>query len=165
MQDEYLDLVNEEDKVIGRKRRSEVYKLNLSNFRVINVFIKNSKDQLWIPRRGAAKRIYPLCLDMSVGGHVESGESYEDALEREIKEEINIDVKKVKCKFLKKLTPKDGVSAFMKIYEILLDKVDYNKNDFVEFFWLTPKEALEKIKKDKAKSDLPKLVRIIYLKK
>ena len=165
MDDEYLDLVDEKDKVIEKKKRSEVYKFNLSNFRVINAFVKNSKGRIWIPRRSSTKRIYPLCLDMSIGGHVKSGESYEEALKREVKEEINVNVDQVKCKFLKKLTPKDGVSAFMIVYEIHLENVDYNKEDFIEFFWLTPKEVLEKIKEDKAKSDLPKLISIIYLNK
>jgi len=74
--DEYLDLVDLQDSVIGRKLRSEVYAEHLSNFRVVNAFVLNSKGELWIPRRTADKRIFPLCLDMSVGGHVESGESY-----------------------------------------------------------------------------------------
>ena len=55
MEDEYLDLVDEKDNVIGKKKRSEVYKLNLSNFRVVNLFIRNKKGQLWIPRRAEYK--------------------------------------------------------------------------------------------------------------
>ena len=68
MDDEYLDLVNEKDEVIGKKLRSEVYAEGLSNFRVVNAFLVNSEGKLWLPRRGAHKRIFPLCLDMSMGG-------------------------------------------------------------------------------------------------
>ncbi|WP_292736317.1 NUDIX domain-containing protein [Nostoc sp. JL31] len=40
-------------------------------------------------RRSAHKSIFPLCLDVSMGGYVETGETYEDALQRELKEEFN----------------------------------------------------------------------------
>lgn len=43
MMDENLDLVDENDNVIGQKKRSEIYAENFSNFRVINVFIINSQ--------------------------------------------------------------------------------------------------------------------------
>lgn len=67
-QDEYLDLVDPDDKVIGRKKRSEIYAEHNTNFRVVNLFIVNSKGEIWFPRRTEHKRIFPLCLDMSMGG-------------------------------------------------------------------------------------------------
>lgn len=164
--DEYLDLVNRNDKVIGKMKRSEVYSKDLSNFRTVNAFLINSKGQIWVPRRAKDKRIFPLCLDMSMGGHVESGETYDQAFKRELKEELNIDVAKISYKVLGKANPHENdISCFSTIYEIRSDKApEYNKNDFVEYYWLTPKEVLEKIVNgDKAKSDLPKLIKTFYL--
>ncbi len=86
--EEYLDLVDENDVVIGREKRSVVHKKRLNNFRVINVFIVNDEGKLWIPRRTAEKVNNPLALDMSVGGHVESGSTYEETFARETKEEL-----------------------------------------------------------------------------
>jgi isopentenyl-diphosphate delta-isomerase len=65
---------------------------------------------------------------MSMGGHVESGETYEDTLKRETQEELNIDTDKVSCRLLGHLTPqKDSVSANMNVYEIKMDETpDYN---------------------------------------
>ncbi len=163
--DEYLDLVDLNDNVIGKKLRSEVYAENLSNFRVINAFVVNSKGELWIPRRTADKRVFPLCLDIGVGGHVESGETYEETFKRETNEELNIDIDKVIYRLLGKLTPEsDDVSAYMYVYEILLDEApNYNPFDFVEYFWLTPDEALRRIRNgEKAKSDLPILIKKFY---
>jgi isopentenyl-diphosphate delta-isomerase len=163
--DELLDIVDEHDQVVGQKKRSEVYAEHLSNFRVINAFLVNSKGEIWIPRRAANKRIFPLCLDMSVGGHVESGETYEETFRRETLEELNIDTDKAQTRLLGHLTPqKDGVSAFMKVYEIKMDEApNYNTDDFIEYFWLSPKVLFEKISQgEKTKGDLPILVQKFY---
>ena len=58
--DELLDLVDEQDRIIGSGLRSEIYREGLSNFRVVNAFLINDAGQLWIPRRTANKRIFPL---------------------------------------------------------------------------------------------------------
>lgn len=163
--DEYLDLVDENDQVIDKKKRSEVYAEHLSNFRVVNAFVVNSRGDIWIPRRSANKRIFPLCLDMSMGGHVETGETYEQTLKRETQEELNVDTDKANVRLLGHLTPqKDGVSAFMNVYEIKMEEApNYNKDDFIEHFWLSPKALFEKIAQgEKTKGDLPILVKIFY---
>lgn len=165
--DEYLDLVDKSDNVIGKMKRSEVYKKDLSNFRTVNAFLINSNGQLWIPRRSKNKRIFPLCLDMSMGGHVESGETYDQAFRRELKEELNLDTDKVDFQILGKANPDNNdISCYSTIYEIKSDLTpDFNKEDFAESFWLTPEEVIKKIESgDKAKSDLSKLINIFYRK-
>ncbi len=167
-QDEYLDLVDEQDRVIGKKLRSEVYAENLRNYRVINAFLVNAQGKLWIPRRTAHKRLFPLCLDTSVGGHVESGETYEQSFARETSEELNIDVEKVVWKEIGHLTPKEhDVAAFMKVYVIETDDAPtYNSDDFVSYEWLTPQEVLKKVAAgESVKPDLPKVIRALLLQK
>ncbi|NEQ49190.1 MAG: hypothetical protein F6K11_03530, partial [Leptolyngbya sp. SIO3F4] len=80
--DELIDIVDRDDNVIGQKKRSVIIQEQLSNYRVINAFLINSKQELWIPRRTAHKAIFPNGLDVSVGGYVESGESYAMAMAR-----------------------------------------------------------------------------------
>ena len=164
--DEILDIVDEYDIIIGQKKRSQVYQEGTVNFRVVNAFLINSLGEIWLPRRTAHKRIFPLCLDMSMGGHLEMGETYEDALKRELKEELNIELNQVNYRLLGYLTPyKHHVSAFMKVYEISSDTTPtYNRDDFIESFWLTPQAAFDKIDNGElAKSDLPKLISCFYL--
>lgn len=165
IKDEYLDLVDKDDNVVGKKLRSEVYNEGLNNYRVVNAFIVNSKEELWIPRRTADKKIFSLCLDMSLAEHVQSGETYGEALERGLKEELNLELSQMNCRVLGHLSPlKDNVSCFMTVYEFRMNRApNYNKKDFTEYFWLTPKTFFEKINKgDKSKDDLPKLVKMFY---
>ena len=164
--DEYLDVVNEKDEVVGRELRSVIYAAKRSDFRVVNVFLKNFEGRLWIPRRTATKKIFPLALDISAAGHVESGETYEEAMKREVMEELSIDTDTVHVKTLGIATPQaDGTSAFQKVYEIESDEVPkFNTDDFVEYYWLTPREVVDRVAGgDTSKDDLPKLVRKFYL--
>ena len=166
--DELLDIVDRNDIVIGQKHRSEVYAASMVNFRVVNAFLINSSGQLWLPRRSAKKRIFPMGLDVSMGGHVESGENYQSAFQREFYEELNLYLDGLCWRTLGYLTPyKDHVSAFMKVYEIQTDtSPQYNRDDFIEAFWLMPEEAIDRIDHGEfAKNDLPILIRHFYTKR
>ncbi len=163
---EILDLVNEQDEVIGQIVRSEAAEKGLHNLRVINAFIKNYHGQIWIPRRSPNKRSCPLALDVSVGGYVSSGETYDQAFFRETMEEVRLDLNVIPYRFIIKLTPhQDNMHAFEHVYEIYSDVApDYNKDDFVGAEWMFPQEVIEKIEQgDASKSDLPKLIKRIYL--
>lgn len=163
--DELLDLVNDDDQVIGTQWRSEAHANNRHHFRVINAFVVNDEGKLWIPRRTAHKRLFPNGLDVSVGGHVESGEGYAATFRRETREELGVDIDTVPWRDLGTLRPTtDGVNAFMHVYEIRMNEVpNYNPDDFSEFFWLTPHELLDKLAAgDTCKGDLPILVQRFY---
>jgi isopentenyldiphosphate isomerase len=163
---EILDLVDEDDQIIGQLPRGEVYARGLSNFRSINGFIRNNNNQLWIPRRTEKKRIFPGGLDIGVAGHVEAGETYLESFLRECEEEINVSRGEIKFKVLGHLNPHLArISSFMMIYEIKLDEApQYNKDDFQGYQWLTPGEAKAMIKTDAVapKGDLLTLLRIFY---
>lgn len=155
--DEILDIVSLEDEVIGQESRNIIYEKNLSCFRVINGFICNSEKKLWIPRRHPKKKLFPLFLDASVGGHVLSGETYQEAFERETQEELGLDVSKYNYSRIARLTPHEhGTSAFMWVYIIESNKApNYNLNDFIEYQWLSLEEIFQKLESgDSAKSDL-----------
>lgn len=161
---ELLDIVNEYDHIIGQKYRTDIYEQKLSCFRVINAFLINSHKQLWIPRRTHHKKLFPLCLDASVGGHVMAGESYEQAFERELREELNLEASHCTYEFVAKLTPHGHkVSAFMHLYLIHTNvEPEYNKDDFESAQWYTLQKLQEMIKNGApAKSDLLPLIAVI----
>ncbi|WP_104990164.1 NUDIX domain-containing protein [Deinococcus sp. NW-56] len=161
---EWLDLVNEHNEVIGSVTRDEAWARRLP-VRGVNAFLVNPRGELWIPRRTLTKRNFPGCLDMSVGGHVERGESYEAAFRRETQEELNLDVDTLPWREIGAFTPQDaGLNIFMRVYELRTDTAPaYNPHDFDGAEWLTPDALLARIAAgDPAKSDLAPLVRLCY---
>lgn len=164
--DELLDIVDENDAVIGQQYRSELYAKHTANFRVINAFLINSRGQVWIPRRSPHKKLFPSCLDASVGGHVMAGESYGQAFERELQEELNMSLSQAPHRLLGKLAPhKHNVSAHMHLYVIFIDQEpNYNQDDFIHATWFDLPVLQELLNQgEPAKGDLPALIN--YLSK
>lgn len=90
-QDEIVDIVDENDNVIGSiNRLDEIYGKHI--LRSASVFVLNSKDEILLQLRSKTSPKYPLHWDMSGAGHVDSGESYENCAKRELLEEIGIKV-------------------------------------------------------------------------
>ncbi len=87
--EEQIDYVNNEDKVVGSLPRSKI-KEEAMNYRIVHIFLFNSKDELLICKRPDNNKAYPNMWTSSAGGHVHSGESYKDAAMREMVEEIGI---------------------------------------------------------------------------
>ena len=167
VQDELLDIVDEQDQVIGSMLRSDVYRQKLyTQMRSIWLMIKNSQGQLLILRRSYDRPHLPGYLDGAVAGHVQAGETYEQALFREASEELNIDMDKIPYRVLGKLTPlQDKVFCFAQVYEAELEDIpeNWNREEFCECFWAAPQEILEKIKDgDKHKDSLPIVLRAFY---
>lgn len=165
MEDELMDVVDQYDNVIGQKQRSALYAENSRNCRAINAFLVNSRGEIWIPRRTAQKQLFPLHLDMSCAGHVKSGESYDEALAREVQEELTLDIDQIRWSLLGHLSPyTNKVSMFMQVYELHSDETPHwNPADFVEAYWLRAEEIQQKIRTGElVKGDLPLLIEKFY---
>jgi len=157
-QDEYLDIVDENDNVIGRDIREKIYAKNLGHsVRVINIFVFNSAGKLLLPKKVENSKYFPGCFDFSCGGHVESGEDYDYAAVRELEEELGI--KDEELTELGKLTPKDGVSCFIKVYKLVYnEKIEnYDRNNIEKICWFDLKEVKQLIAKNRTifKDDFP----------
>jgi len=155
---EYLDLVNENDEIIGKEDRDVIYKNDWRNFRVINIMIFTSDNKIIVPKRSADRRVFPNCYDCSVGGHVSSGETYEQAAYRELEEELGIT--NVELEEIAYFKPYDiGTSSFSKMYKLVYDKeLNYDKKGIQKIYYMIKEEISKLIEEDASqfKGDYPK---------
>lgn len=88
---EYIDVVTQNDKVIGKVSRSEIYSKRLPH-RIVHVMIFNNKGEMALQLRTRSVSFAPHHWSTPAGGHVQSGETYEQAVMREMNEELGIQV-------------------------------------------------------------------------
>lgn len=88
---EFLDIVDDKNEVVGSAPYDEVYSKRL-NHRIVHVLIFNDKGEIFLQQRSAKKEFRPGHWVTSAGGHVQKGESYEVAAKRELKEELGIEM-------------------------------------------------------------------------
>ena len=146
--DELFPLVNEDGEVIGKAMRSECHNGSKLLHPVIHLHIFNQKGELYLQKRSENKDIQPGKWDTSVGGHIDFGESVEDALRREAQEELGIlDFEPV---FMRKYLfeseiEKELVYSYKTIYE---DKIQPDGMEIAEGRFWNLKEISENIGKN-----------------
>lgn len=87
-----LQLVDEEDRDAGSAARSQVHGLGLLH-RSVHVAVCDNAGHLLLQKRSCRKDTSPGLWDISVGGHLDAGESYLAAALRECGEEIGVTVR------------------------------------------------------------------------
>lgn len=87
---ELLDIVDNNDVVIGQATRAECHTNTALIHRAAHVLVFNSSGELLLQKRSADKDIQPDKWDSSVGGHLAQGESYLAAAYREMAEELGL---------------------------------------------------------------------------
>jgi isopentenyl-diphosphate delta-isomerase type 1 len=90
MAEELFDLVDETGRVVGRASRAACHRDPRLLHRAVHVFVFNARGEVFLQRRSRAKDIQPGRWDTSVGGHVAQGETPEEAVQREMAEELGL---------------------------------------------------------------------------
>ncbi len=92
MQREILEIVNEKGEVLGTMPREDVHGDPTRLHRVVHMLVFRSDGRLLLQKRSINKDVAPGKWDTSVGGHVNAGETLQDALMREVEEELGITI-------------------------------------------------------------------------
>jgi isopentenyl-diphosphate Delta-isomerase len=142
--EELFDVVDEHDRVIDVKPRSEVHRLKLRH-RAVHVFLFRSDGRMLIHLRSADKEEFPSVWTSSASGHVSSGEEYEVSAVRELEEELGINVP---LRYLADFTAcPDTSNEFTQLFLATSDDpVVADPHEIVETNWLLPAEILGRLR-------------------
>lgn len=88
---EILEVVDQNNNIVGTSSRKECYEKGLLH-RAVNIFIFNSKGEVFLHKRSKKKLRFKDFWDLSCSEHVSVGESFINAAKRGLKEELNVEV-------------------------------------------------------------------------
>ena len=89
-QQELFPIVNEEGIVVGKATRGECHNGSHLLHPVVHLHVFNTSGDVYLQKRPEWKDIQPGKWDTAVGGHIDYGETPEEALKREACEELGI---------------------------------------------------------------------------
>ena len=143
---EIFDVVDEEDNVIGKASRKECHEKGLIH-RSVMFFIFDEEKRVFVTKRSKNKDFFPGYWSIVLGGHVNSGESYEDAAIREIAEETGLNEKPFFMDFFKKRIPEEKENV--KVYRVVASgEIILNYHELKHGKFLSLKELEKKLKKE-----------------
>lgn len=87
---ELFPIVDNDGRTIGSATRGECHSGSMLLHPVVHLHLFNSSGDLYLQRRPDWKDIQPGKWDTAVGGHVDFGEDTDDAIRREIREELGL---------------------------------------------------------------------------
>ena len=123
--------------------------------KAVCIFIINSKNQVLLQKRSANKKTWPNIWDVTVGGNVLAGEFGFEAVIRECKEELGIDIEKNDLTFIGSVVSSNKrgniINNYFNEYFIASKDLDETKlklqeEEVSDIRWMDKNEIIEKIK-------------------
>jgi len=90
--EEMFVVVDEKDDVVGYKTRYECHHDKRLIHRIVGVVVFDQEGRILLQKRSMTKDLHPGMWGISSGGHVLQGETNDEAVRRELKEEVGIDI-------------------------------------------------------------------------
>ena len=161
MPEDIFDIVNGGDEVVGSAPRSEVHSKGFLH-RSAHILIFSSGCIL-LQKRSRSKDLYPGRYTTSCSGHVDSGEDYETASLRELREETGIVARPEDLAFLGTLPPsKETGNEFTSVYTMQIPrtfKFTFSPEEIEGFKWVKVEE-FEKMLQVDASAFTPSFVKV-----
>ena len=130
--EEMFDVVDDHDQVVDCLSRSEVHARNLLH-RSVHGIVFDDNQRIFLQHRGPDRDCDPNLWDSSVGGHLQAGEMYDEAIIRETQEELGLVLESTPERLFKLEACEETAFEFCWVYRIR------NNGPFV----IDPTEATE----------------------
>ena len=140
--DEILDIVDENDEVIGQAPRGEAYARGMRH-RCVFIQARDAQGRIFVHRRTATKLVFPSQYDMFVGGVVGAGESYDAAALREAEEELGVSGLPRPVPLFKFLYESGEQTWWSAVYEVRCELPVNPQAEEVAWHAFLPEEELE----------------------
>ena len=148
--EEYVDILNDNGKETGEIiTKKEAHKTGKWHRAVHIWIISEDKKKILLQKRCPDKNLFPNMWDISVGGHVSSGEETLISAKRELSEELGLNPQNYKFEYVdvikEEFVDGDIVSnEFVTIYKIFsdvdTDAIVLQKEEVSEARWFTKDE-------------------------
>lgn len=150
MADHLVDIVNNKDEVIGQELKSKKIEQWFIS-RVVAIFLIRSNGKLIVCKRADHKRNVASKYDLAAFWNVMQGESYPDAAQRELKEELNVDCPLTLLKkFYQEVHNDDKIyKIFCGVFVWVTDDTIQLNEELVEFKEMSFEEVEEGLTKHK----------------
>lgn len=152
--EEYFDVLNEFGLFTGKiATREECHEKGLWH-RAVYGFVFNNNGDVLLQKRSANKKLWPNLWDVTAGGHVLAGEFGTQALIREIKEEIGIEVVEDEVKYLVGSTSinikgniinKHFNECYIVTKDVDISETKLQEEEVSDIRWFTKEEILNRI--------------------
>lgn len=131
---ELLYKVDKRDRILGSVEKDEAHEKGILHRSGV-VFLMRSDDKILVQWRSGKKKTFPNCYECSASFHVTFGETYKQAAERELKEEIGVTAR---VHYLGKFThfdyPENGTVAVFSARSDGKITLDSNETDYIRFY-------------------------------
>ena len=165
-----VQVVDKDDKPVKGAMLDEVWQKGLVH-RIVRVMLHSSSqaNKILLQKRSANQTVYPDCWDNSAGGYVDVNEDYEQAVHREMQEELGVsDVKlqEVGKYYQETYYGQRKMNRFVKVYKGAIDSTPerLQDNELSEVKWFTVDEIKQLIKDhpDKVADGLSDVIKRYY---
>ena len=148
--DEFFYVVDEDDNVIGKASREDCHSNRKLIHRSVYVFVLNNKGEIFIQKRSMKKDLYPGFYTASATGHVDYGENYDEAAERELREELGIEAPLRRLGRVKSFSETEREISM--IYVCRYDgPIRFNRKEISEGFYMSMEDIKRSLKTEEKK--------------
>lgn len=153
--EEFFDVLKENGEYAGRIESRDMCHNEGLWHKAVTVFVINSKNQVLLQKRSSNKKMWPNMWDITAGGHVLAGEFGFEAIIRETKEELGINLEKNDITFIGVATSEnikgDIINRHFNEFYIANKEIDETKlklqeEEVSEVKWIEKDEIIERIK-------------------